>query len=37
MDFQKFEDNKNLLKKINIHVFPKKFVVVMMHNCKAMF
>jgi len=24
-------------KKINMHVYPKTFVVVMMHNCKAMF
>jgi len=24
-------------KKINMHVFPKTFVVVMMHNCKALF
>jgi len=24
-------------KKINMHVFPKPLVVVMMHNCKAMF
>jgi len=24
-------------KKINVHVFPKTFVVVMMHNCKAIF
>jgi len=26
-----------IIKKINMHVFPKTFVVVMMHNCKAMF
>jgi len=24
-------------KKMNMHVFPKIFVVVMMHNCKAIF
>jgi len=24
-------------KKINMHVFPKTFIVVMMHNCKAIF
>ena len=24
-------------RKINMHVFPKTFVVVLMHNCKAMF
>ena len=24
-------------KKMNMHVFPKTFVVVMMHNCKAIF